>query len=307
MNTEDRALNSELSTFDFSCLPSLQRSAFSVRCSAFSLLLLLCAIPALRCVAQVDPWEFEVYPYATTQRGMAELETGNSVVAHGHDIGGEGTAKGTISSQKLWYNAYELTYGLTDRIEAALYLNLAQPNGHGLQWAGDKFRLRGRLFDQDVLPMDLGWYVELEWHKTLQFDDAMRELEFRPIIEKDLGRLSIMANPKFEKVLAGAGHNQGVEFGYVAGLHYRWTRRLSPGVEFYGGAGLIDQMDPIGDQQHYVFPVIWGELPHGLEYNFGVGYGLTHDSDHLIVKFNLELERFVGAIFKASSDQGWFF
>jgi len=25
------------------------------------------------------------------------------------------------------------------------------------------------------------------------------------------------------------------------------------------------------------------------------------------LKFNLELERFVGAIFKASSDQGWFF
>jgi hypothetical protein len=37
-----------------------------------------------------------------------------------------------------------------------------------------------------------------------------------------------------------------------------------------------------------------------------VGYGLTPGSDHLIVKFNLELEQFVGAIFKASSDQGWF-
>ena len=47
--------------------------------------------------------------------------------------------------------------------------------------------------------------------------------------------------------------------------------------------------------------------PQGIEYDFGVGYGLTHGSDHLIVKLNLELERFVGAIFKASSDKGWSF
>jgi len=270
-------------------------------------LLLFGAITVLRCWAQVDPWEFEVYPYSTTPRGMAEFETGNSVVVNGHDVGGEGTAKGIFRSQGMWYNSYEITFGLTDRIEAALYLTLAEPSGHGLEWAGNKFRLRGRLFEQGTLPVDIGWYLELESHKTPQFDDAVRELEFRPILEKDIGRFSIMVNPKLEKVLAGAGHNQGVEFGYVAALHYRWTRHLSPGLEFYGGTGLINHADPIGEQQHYVFPVVWGELPHGLEYNFGVGFGLTHGSDHLIVKFNLELERFVGSLFKASSANGWFF
>ena len=116
-----------------------------------------------------------------------------------------------------------------------------------------------------------------------------------------------MANPKFEKVLAGVGKNQGFEFGYVAGVYYRWTRRLSPGLEFYGGTGLIDQPNPASEQQHYICPVVRGELPRGIEYNFGVGYGLTRGSDHLILKFNLELERFVGAIFKGSSDRGWFF
>ena len=236
---------------------------------------------------------------------MVEFETDNAAVIEGHATGGEGTSAGTLHSQGLWYNSYEFTYGLTDRIEAALYLDMARPAGRGLQWAGDKFRLRGRLFEQDSLPVDVGWYVELEWHKTPQYDDAVRELEFRPILEKDIGRFSVMANPKFEKVLAGVGHDQGVEFGYVAGLHYRWARGLSPGLEFYGGTGLIDHSDSVGEQQHYIFPVIWGELAHGLEYNLGLGCGLTRGSDHLIVKFNLELERFVGAIFRASSERGW--
>jgi hypothetical protein len=270
-------------------------------------LVALCSLGGIRCAAQVDPWEFEVYPYSTTPRGMAEFETDNSVVTSGHNGGGEGTAAGTIRSQGMWSNAYEFSYGLTDRIEGAIYVNMAQPDGGGLRWAGDNIRLRGRLFDQGVLPVDVGWYAELEWHKTPQFDDAMRELELRPILEKDVGAFSIMANPKLEKVLAGVGHDQGFEFGYDAGVHYRWMRALSPGLEFYGGAGLVDQLDPSREQQHYVFPVVWGELPHGLEYNFGVGYGITHGSDRVIVKFNLELERFVGALFRAPAYSGWFF
>ncbi len=263
---------------------------------------------ATRAAAQLDPYEFEVYPYATESRGMIEVETDNAVVTNGHSQAGNGTASAaSYPSQGMWYGGEALTYGLTDRIEAAAYVTFAQPSGHGFWWAGDKFRLRGRLFDQDVLPIDLGWYVELEWHKTPQFDDADLELELKPIIEKDFGRVSLMLNPVFEKPLYGRGHDQGFEFGYRNGIYYRWMRYLSPGLEFYGAAGLIDDNDPLNRQQHYIFPVLWGELPHGIEYNFGPGFGLTRGSDRVIVKFNLELERFVGAVFGPSSETGWFF
>jgi len=265
------------------------------------------ALCARDCPAQLDPWEFEVYPYRTTPRGMVEAETDNAFVADGHDNGGEGTAYGTLPSQRMWYNAYELTYGLTDRIEVAAYANMARADGGAYQWAGSNLRLRGRLFDEEILPVNVGWYAELEWHKTPQFDDARSELELRPIIEKDFGRLAVMLNPKFEKVLAGVGSGGGFEFGYCAAVQYALDRRISPGAEFYGGSGMIDHFDPIHDQQHYVFGTIWGELGGGIEYNLGVGCGLTGGSDRLIFKFNLELERFVGAIFKASSDRGWFF
>ncbi len=270
----------------------------------------LLSVPMLwttRAAAQLDPWEVEVYPYATLPRGMLEVETDNAVVANGHSEGGEGTATGDFRSQGIWYNGNELTYGLTDRIEASAYLNFAQPSGHGFWWAGDKFRLRGRLFDEETLPLDLGWYLELEYHKTPQFDDASWELELKPIMEKDFGRFSFIANPVFEKVLSGVGRKQGFEFGYRNGIYYRWLRYLSPGVEFYGGIGLIDDSDPLSEQQHYIAPVVWGELPHGIEYNLGPGFGLTSGSDHVFIKFNLELERFVGAIFGPSSDRGWVF
>ncbi len=256
--------------------------------------------------AQVDPWEFEVYPYTTMGRGVIELESLNSVVASGHR-GDGGTSAGTLPSQSMWRTAVELTYGLTDRIEAAAYVNLAKPNGHQFQYAGSKFRLRGSLFDQGRLPVDFGWYAELEWHQVPKFDDQELELELRPIIEKDFGPIMIILNPKFEKTLAGPDRNKGFEFGYVAGSYYRWKRYLSPGIEFYGGIGNINDTDPVNEQQHYVFPVIRGELPYRIEYNFGVGFGLTRGSDPVILKFNVELEKFIGAIFGPSSSSGWFF
>jgi hypothetical protein len=250
-----------------------------------------------RSFAQVDPWEFEVYPSQTIGRGKMELESLNSFVANGHSEGDSGTSSGDFPPEHMYRTAFELTYGFTDKFEAAAYLNLAKPNGHDLQYAGSKYRIRGSLFDQGELPVDLGYYVELEWHKTPQFDDSELELELKPIIEKDFGRLEIDLNPKFEKaVFVGPDKNKGFEFGYAVGIYYNYWRLMSPGVEAYGGIGLIDDSDPIDEQQHYVFPVVRGELGGGIEYNFGVGIGLTRGSDHVIPKLNVELERFVGAL-----------
>jgi len=257
-------------------------------------MLLLMTSPAL---GQVDPFEFEVYQYQTEGKGVLELESLNSIVPTGHTEAGAGTSEGDVPSEHMYRTALELTYGLTNKIEFAAYLNLAHPNGDTFQYAGSKFRLRGSLFEQGQLPVDLGWYAELEWHKAPQFDDSELEFELKPIIEKDVGHFEIDLNPKFEKaIFVGPEKNKGVEFGYAAGLYYNYRRWLSPGVEFYGGVGLIDDTDPLHDQQHYIFPVIRGELPGGIEYSLGPGIGLTRGSDQVIMKLNLELEHFIGSL-----------
>lgn len=261
------------------------------RAVCFALPLLLAASAAS---AQIDQWEFEVYPAQTLNKGMVELESLNSLSAIGHQ--GEDQEYG---SNRMYRTSFELSYGLTDKIEAAAYLNLAHPNGASFQYAGSKYRLRGSLFEQGELPVDLGWYVELEWHRVPQFDDNELELELRPIITKQFGRLEIDLNPIFEKaILTGPNKNHGFEFGYASGIYYNYWRWMSPGLEFYGGIGLIDDSDPLTQQQHYLFPVIRGELPAGIEYNFGVGIGLTRGSDQLIPKLNIELERFIGSLFE---------
>jgi hypothetical protein len=247
--------------------------------------------------AQVDPFEFEIYPTQTLGGGMFEFESLNSFVPKGHSQGERGTSSGDYASHLMYRTAFELAYGITDKIEAAAYLNLTRPNGASFQYAGSKYRMRGSLFEQGELPVDLGWYLELEWHRIHQFDGNELEFEFKPLIEKNLGKLEIDLNPKFEKaIFIGPNKNRGFEFGYSAGVYYNWIRDFSPGLEFYGGIGLIDDNDPLHDQQHYIFPVLRGEA-RGIEYSIGPGIGLTRGSDRVITKVNLEFEHFIGALF----------
>lgn len=269
--------------------------------SSLLLFAFFCLAYAPPAFAQLDPWEFEVYGYQTVPRGMLEIESLNGVVLNGSRHGEKGTSKGTVPSQSIWRTSVEVTYGLTDRIEAAMYLNLAKPRGESLQYAGSKWRLRGRLFDQGELPVDLGWYFELAYKRTPKYDDQKLELELRPIFQRDVGDFSFIASPKFEKILVGSEEKEGWEFGYVSGIYYRWLRAFSPGVEFYGAIGMMKHPDPTREQQHYIFPVVRGEW-RGIEYSLGPGFGLTHGSDRTLFKFNLGLEKYIGALFGPSNN-----
>lgn len=88
----------------------------------------------------------------------------------------------------------------------------------------------------------------------------------------------------------------------ASGIYYRWSRSLASGIELYGAIGNINFDTTLDRQQHYIFPVIQGDLPHGVEYNLGPGFGLTRGSDRVIMKLNLSIERFVCALFGPSSD-----
>jgi hypothetical protein len=89
--------------------------------------------------------------------------------------------------------------------------------------------------------------------------------------------------------------DEGTKFVNIEMVHDLGA--ICDGFFFQLPNGAFDYED-LSAQQHYVFPVMWGELPLGIEYSIGPGFGLTRASDHVIMKFNLSVERFIGAIFK---------
>jgi hypothetical protein len=115
------------------------------------------------------------------------------------------------------------------------------------------------------------------------------ELEFRPIVSRDLGRFSVDLDPTFELPTVSE-ERRTLEFNYAARFYYRLSRTLQPGVEFFGGIGQIRDVDPSAAQEHYVFPMLYGRLFRNFRFGLGPGFGLTRASDPVILKLHVEYE-----------------
>ena len=102
------------------------------------------AVP--RVAAAQDPFEIEVYPYHTAERGEWELAAHLNYTAAG-TTDYDGPVAPTEHQAHL---ALELTRGITDLWEAGAYLLSAYRPGVGVEYAG--WRLRSRRFRRHRRP-----------------------------------------------------------------------------------------------------------------------------------------------------------
>jgi hypothetical protein len=131
----------------------------------------------------------------------------------------------------------------------------------------------------------LGGALEIEWQRQPQYVDNQLGIDFHPIIERDFGPIRILLNPAVEKSLIGPDAGKGLEFSYGAKVAYQWKRWCSPGVEFYGNVGKIDDTDPLRRQEHYIMPVVDAQLTDAWHLTAGAGLVMTRGSDQVITKF----------------------
>jgi len=231
-------------------------------------------------------FELEVYPATTEGAGLHELESQSSFVVDGRTPSDEERAGEEPHRHHLLRTSIEYNYGLTDKVDLALYTDLMRPNGEAFEYAGSRARARGALWDKGRYFLDLGWYFEAEFPHNTESD---LELELRPIVSRDFGRFSVDLNPIFELPTV-TEEQRTFEFNYAARVYYRLSPKLRPGVEFFGDIGQIRKIDPAREQEHYVLPILYTALSHGLKVAIGTGFGITRASDPVIIKLNVEYE-----------------
>jgi hypothetical protein len=162
------------------------------------------------------------YTYQTLGKGEGEVEQYVDFVP---------TKALNALGNPVWYAATQLQtefeWGITDHLELGLYATLApQPPG-GLTGTatltesnGFKERLRLRVADEGVLPVDLAFYGEVVEN------DVELELEAKIILEKRFGHLRIAANLWGELEREYATN----QFDWVANPTLGATYQLSPSV-----------------------------------------------------------------------------
>ncbi len=186
---------------------------------------------------------------------------------------------------------FEIEYTPTDFWHTALVGELEKEGNEGLRYEATAWENIFQLFPQGQQWLDLGLYVEYEHAKRRGSSDA---LEWKLLAEKSFGRLTLTANPIFEKEIGGNA-TKSVEFKYAARAKWRWMPELEPAIEVYGDIGEISNVDPSREQRHQIGPVLLGKIPlanrAALAYEVGYLFGLTRDgSPDGAFKWLVELE-----------------
>jgi hypothetical protein len=231
--------------------------------------------------------DFKVYPYNTPSEGEVELAYWWTTFVKSdksYDYFGK-----RLDKQGLQQHSVEIEYGMTDNWTIAGYADFEKPKDGEFKYVQARAVMsRYRFFEQGERFIDGA--VEIEYYLPYKKYSDAEKIETRVILEKDIGQVSIMLNPIFEKDVSGPDVGEGMEFEYAAGLYYRATPLLTPGLEFYGVMGELSNMKPKDQQEHYVFPRLGVKLGHRLKFDLGYGFGLTKASDDQVIKAIVELE-----------------
>ena len=177
----------------------------------------------------------------------------------------------------------EITHGWTNWFETGFYIFTAASSRDGWQWVGDHIRPRVRVPEDWKWPVGLSLSTEVGYQRHRYSADTWN-WEIRPIIDKKIDKWYFCFNPSVDRSFHGPGIREGVVFSPNFKVGYDVTKRINAGIEYYGSLGPVRGFDPIGEQQQQIMPAIDLDLGPNWEFNFGVGVGVTHGTDHLLVK-----------------------
>jgi hypothetical protein len=240
-----------------------------------------------------DNYEIQVYAseLVPPKNTMVEIHSNFTV------NGSKTVVDGVQPTNHAEHETLELTQGFTDWFETGFYVfTTIQPNG-GWQWVGDHIRPRVAIPEKWHWPVGLSLSQEIGYTQA-KFTGDTWTYELRPIIDKTIGPWYFAFNPAFDRSLHGPSVNQGWTFSPNVKFSYDITKKIAGGIEYYGSTGPATEFAPISQQQHQIFPTIDLNVSPVWEFNFGVGWGLTPATDHLIVKC------IVGRRFSWTHDKG---
>ena len=245
------------------------------------LFLLTAALFPLAVHAQ-DNYEIQVYGADTVPAGRTMVEVHSNFTVQGE----RDEINGVFPSHHAVHETLEITHGFTPWFETGFYLFSSIQPHHGWQWVGDHIRPRIAAPQEWHWPVGVSLSTEIGYQRSTYSEDTWT-WEIRPIIDKQWGRWYFAINPALEKSLSGLNSNQGWDFAPSCKIGFDVTKVLAIGVEYYSSLGPITHFSSWSDQQQQIFPVIDLNLSSDWEFNFGVGFGLTHSTDDLIVKLIL--------------------
>jgi hypothetical protein len=247
----------------------------------FAFIFFLLAVAAVPARAQ-DNYEIQVYGVDTVEPGATMLELHSNFTFQGS----KQEIDGVRPTNHALHETVEITHGWNSWFETGFYIFTSATPRDGFEWVGDHIRPRVRAPEKWHWPVGVSLSTEFGYQRRVYSGDTWT-IELRPIIDKQIKRWYLSFNPAIDRSFHGLAENRGWEFSPNFKAGYDFTKKINAGLEYYGALGPITGFDAVHDQQQQIVPSIDLNLSPKWEFNFGVGVGVTHGTDHLIVKMIL--------------------
>ena len=220
--------------------------------------------------AAVDRFEIQVYEGDINRPGHFGLELHSNVAIPRANVPGPWTP----ASESLLRITLEPSFGLLEWWELGAYLQTAFELDQSRAHAGG-FKLRSKWIVPHRLtgPFILGLNVEVG-RGSAAFREADWATEFRPILVWSEGRWMAAVNPIIGWTISGPDRSAVPDFEPAAKVRCDTGLGFGAGLEYYGGLGELDALEPAAQQEHLVY-VTADLVGAPFELNLGIGRGLT--------------------------------
>ena len=226
-----------------------------------------------------DNYEIQVYGSETMTKHYTMLELHSNFTNNGSTA----ISKGVLPTNHVDHETIEITHGWNDWFETGFYIFNSIGSDNRTAYVGSHIRPRIALPQKYHFPVGLSLSVEVGYQKPQYCEDDWT-LEIRPIIDKKINKLYLCFNPVFDKSLHGANASYGYNFSPNAKISYDINKTFSPGIEYYGALGELNNFMPKAQQQHNLFLSLDADFNPNWEFNIGYGLGFTSSTDNEIIK-----------------------
>jgi len=189
---------------------------------------------------------------------------------------------GETPPHHLFHATPEFSVGLRPNWDMGFYLPTEVAPGGKANMNGARVRLKYLAPVESTRPFFYGANVEVGY-VPLRVSEDRYTAELRGILGHRNGPWLFAFNPILGWALSGPGKSSTPDIY----LHFKVGREINSewtvGFEHYAAFGRINKM-PNSSQQDQVFYLVTDFERKGFGVNFGIGKGLTNDSDQWVVK-----------------------
>jgi hypothetical protein len=224
-------------------------------------------------------YEIQVYGSDLVSPGATMVELHSNFTFEGQ----KNVIDGQYPTEHQLHETVEITHGFNDWFELGFYVFTSADDRVGWQWVGDHLRPRVRVPESWHWPVGVSLSTEIGYQRAVYSPDTWT-LEIRPIIDKTIGRLYLDFNPCLDRSFHGPSVPEGLVFAPNVKVGWDFTKKINGGFEYYGVTGPVTGFSPVPQQEQQIYAVTDLNLSPKWEFNFGVGFGMTGATDHLLVK-----------------------